>query len=69
MRKLVNAFRADAVIYFSIKFCSTNLLDMSSIKDKLNESGVPVLFLEGERSLVNAGQLKTRIQAFLEMLH
>jgi bzd-type benzoyl-CoA reductase N subunit len=69
MRKLVNAFRADAVIYFSIKFCSTNLLDMSSIKDKLNESGIPVLFLEGERSLVNAGQLKTRIQAFLEMLH
>ena len=50
------------------KFCSTNLLDFPSLEKELKNQGIPVLFLEGERDLVNLSQLKTRIQAFIEML-
>lgn len=65
--KLVKDYKADAVIYFALKFCDNNLIDFPYQKDKLNQNKIPVLFLEGERELINLGQLKTRIQAFLEI--
>jgi benzoyl-CoA reductase/2-hydroxyglutaryl-CoA dehydratase subunit BcrC/BadD/HgdB len=65
--ELVKAYKADGVIYFSLKFCDSNLIDFPYQKNQLEQNGIPVLFLEGERTLVNMGQLKTRIQAFLEM--
>lgn len=65
--RLLKDYNVDAVIYFALKFCDSNLIDFPYQKNKLNESGIPVLFLEGERSLINLSQLKTRIQAFLEI--
>ena len=65
--KLVRDYKVDAVIYFALKFCDSNLIDFPYQKNKLNEAKVPVLFLEGERTLINLSQLKTRIQAFLEI--
>lgn len=65
--QLVRDYKADAVIYFALKFCDSNLMDFPYQKDRLNKAGVPVLFIEGERVLVNLSQLKTRIQAFLEI--
>jgi len=67
--KLIEEYKVDAVIYFSLKFCATNLLDFSYQKEQLKKRGIPVLFLEGERFVVNFSQLKTRIQAFMEMLY
>lgn len=64
--KLVQEYKVDAVIYFSLKFCDTNLIDFPYQKNKLNERNIPVLFLEGERNLINLEQIKTRIQAFFE---
>lgn len=65
--KLVKAYKADSVIYFSLKYCDSNLIDFPYQKNRLEQNGIPVLFLEGERTSINMGQLKTRIQAFLEM--
>jgi benzoyl-CoA reductase/2-hydroxyglutaryl-CoA dehydratase subunit BcrC/BadD/HgdB len=64
--KLIDEYKVDAVIYFCLKFCDTNLIDFPYQKQKFDERGIPVLFLEGERTLINFEQLKTRIQAFLE---
>lgn len=63
---LVQLFNIQSVIYFSLKFCDNNLLDFPLIKKKLNEKGVPVFFIEAERSFENIEQIKTRILAFLE---
>jgi benzoyl-CoA reductase/2-hydroxyglutaryl-CoA dehydratase subunit BcrC/BadD/HgdB len=65
--KLTKDYGADAVIYFSLKFCDNNLIDFPYQKHRLNEHGISVLSLEGERALVNLHQIKTRIQAFIEM--
>ncbi len=65
--KLIKEYDVDAVIYFSLKFCDNNLIDFPYQKNKLNEHGIPVLSLEGERALVNLHQIKTRVQAFIEM--
>ncbi len=65
--KLIKDYDVDAVVYFSLKFCDNNLIDFPYQKHRLNGQGIPVLSLEGERALVNLHQIKTRVQAFIEM--
>ena len=63
---LVEKYNIQSVVYFTLKFCDNNLLDFPFIKKKLNERGIPVLFIEADRSVENIEQIKTRVVAFLE---
>ena len=56
------------IIFISLKFCDTVLYSFPLLKERFNEMGIPVLYLEMEYNNFSEGQLKTRIQAFLEML-
>lgn len=64
--QLIEEYRVDAVFYFSLKFCDNNMMDFPYQKKRLQEKNIPVLYGEGERSMANIEQLKTRIQAFIE---
>jgi benzoyl-CoA reductase subunit C len=64
--KLIDEYRVDAVIYFSLKFCDTNLMDYPYIRSELVQKGIPVLHIEGEQHIENIENIKTRIQTFLE---
>lgn len=66
MWRLIEDYYVDSVIYVSLKFCDSNLIDYYYQKKRLAEKDVPVLFIETERTPTNIGQLRTRIQAFLE---
>lgn len=63
---LVEHYQIQSVFFFSLKFCDNNLLDFPLLKERLNEKGIPVFFIEAERSIENIEQIKTRIIAFLE---
>lgn len=65
---LAREYRADGVVYHSLKFCDVNLYEFPILKKSLGEAGFPVLRLEGDFSAAAAGQFRTRIEAFLEML-
>ena len=56
------------VIFFSMKFCDNTLLFYPLLRQHLSEIGVQSLFLEIEHNNFSEGQIKTRIQAFLEIL-
>ena len=56
------------IIFISLKFCDTMLYSFPLLKHRLNELGIPVLYLEIEYNNFSEGQSKTRVQAFLEML-
>ena len=56
------------VIFFSMKFCDSTLLFYPLLRQHLSEIGVQSLFLEIEHNNFSEGQIKTRIQAFLEIL-
>ena len=64
----MSQFRAEGLIYVSLKFCDNFLVDFHLFKKILDRDGIPSLFLEGEYSAAGSGQLKTRIEGFLEML-
>ena len=59
---------AHGIIYTSLKFCDHFLVDYPALKEILDRRGIPSLFLEGEYFSFAAGQVKTRVEAFLELL-
>lgn len=58
---------ARGAIVLQQKFCDPHELDIPAIRKALEAAGVPVLFLELDVT-VPVGQLKIRVEAFLEML-
>ncbi len=56
------------VIFISMKFCDCTLLFYPLLRQYLSEIGIQSLFLEIEHNNFSEGQIKTRIQAFLEIL-
>ncbi|GJQ49425.1 benzoyl-CoA reductase subunit BadG [Candidatus Kuenenia stuttgartiensis] len=57
-----------AAIYHTLKFCDHNLLDYPMIKKTFYEKNIPLLHLNCDYSLSSEGQIKTRVEAFLEQL-
>ncbi len=66
--KLVEEFRADAVLDVALQTCHTYLIESTTIRDICKEKGIPYMALETDYSTADAGQLDTRIAAFLETL-
>jgi benzoyl-CoA reductase subunit C len=68
MKKLAEDTRADGVIYCSLKFCDSCLYDVPSLSRTFREQGTPFLWLEDDYSSSNLGQMRTRIEAFFELI-
>jgi len=65
---LIDEFRADGVIFYTLKFCDLFLYDIPVLKSQLGARGIPSLLLESDYTPGTLGRVKTRIQAFIEML-
>ncbi|MDA8124733.1 MAG: 2-hydroxyacyl-CoA dehydratase family protein [Deltaproteobacteria bacterium] len=66
--RLVREKRADGVIFFLLKFCDPHAFDYPYLKEALAEAKIPSLLLEVEDRLPADGQLRTRFEAFIEMI-
>jgi benzoyl-CoA reductase subunit C len=66
--QLVRSSRAAGLIYSSVKFCDSHLYDLPLLEQELKQAGIPFLWLENDYEWSAKGQLRTRVQAFLEML-
>lgn len=60
--------RAQGVIFQRIKFCQLWSGDAHNLRHRFQENPVPLLVLDREYGTVSTGQIKTRVQAFLEKL-
>lgn len=66
--RLAKEYQVDGVIDANLKFCTLYDVEKSSVAEVLEAEGIPVLGLETDYTDNDAGQLRTRIQAFVEML-
>ncbi|MEW6448432.1 MAG: double-cubane-cluster-containing anaerobic reductase [Bacillota bacterium] len=65
---MVREYRADGVLSYVLSFCDPYAVEVYQVEKILKEARIPLLRIETDYSQHDAGQLKTRIQAFLEML-
>jgi len=66
--RLVQETQADGVIFMYLKFCDPHAFDYPYLRRMLDEAGIPSLLCELEEGQVGEGQLRTRCEAFVEML-
>ena len=60
--------RVQGVVFFFLKFCDPHAFDYPYLRDALEKAGIPSLVVEVEDQLQAEGQLRTRLEAFLEMI-
>lgn len=66
--RLAKEYNVDGIIDSNLKFCTTYDVEGVLVEKKLKEAGLKVLGLETDYEDGDTEQLKTRIQAFFEML-
>jgi benzoyl-CoA reductase subunit C len=61
-------YNADGIIYQRLKFCQLWGVDSHNMTPLCEERDMPLLYLEREYGFFSTGQLKTRLQAFTELI-
>ncbi len=68
LMELYQDCHAAGIVFQRLKFCQVWSGDAHNLKHRLQEDPKPLLVLDREYGTVSTGQLKTRIQAFLEKI-
>ena len=66
--RFIKDFKVDGVVLYIYKYCDPYGFDVPAMKSYIESVGAPVLYLEDEYSMSTIGRLRTRIQAFLELI-
>jgi len=68
IRDMIRDFKVDGVIFQRLTFCELWGFEQFSLTNDFKEFEVPLLCLDREYVLSGVGQLRTRVQAFLETM-
>ncbi len=66
--RLAREYKVDGVVHYNLQFCGTYSTEAVKVEKLLEEEGVPLLRIETDYSNEDAGQLRTRVDAFLEVI-
>jgi benzoyl-CoA reductase/2-hydroxyglutaryl-CoA dehydratase subunit BcrC/BadD/HgdB len=66
VRALTARLRADGIIHYALQFCTPYMVEAHKVEKAVGET--PFMRIETDYGMEDFGQLKTRIQAFLEMI-
>jgi benzoyl-CoA reductase/2-hydroxyglutaryl-CoA dehydratase subunit BcrC/BadD/HgdB len=69
LQDLTQTTRADGVVYYCLRFCDSYAFKASETKTFLEKrGGVPVLAVHSEYGESDLGQVRTRVEAFVEII-
>jgi len=66
--QLVKEYRVDGVIHCALSFCNSYAVEANRVEKVLRQENIPLLKIETGYDQEDTGQLKTRIEAFVEMI-
>ena len=69
IKEMAKKYNADGVLHYSLQFCQPYQAESIPFEKGLEEEGIPVLNIETDYSQEDMGQLKTRIEAFIERIN
>jgi bzd-type benzoyl-CoA reductase N subunit len=68
MKQYIQDFNVSGAILFVYKFCDPFGFEVPAVKSFVESAGTPLLYIEDEYSTSSLGRVKTRIEAFVEMI-
>lgn len=66
--EMARMYQADGVIHYGLQFCQPYLMESIPVEKTLEDNNIPTLRIETDYGMEDAGQLKTRVEAFIEQL-
>ena len=66
--RAIKDYKVDGVVLYIYKYCDPFGFEVPAMKSYIESLSTPVLYLEDEYSMSTIARLRTRIQAFLEMI-
>jgi benzoyl-CoA reductase/2-hydroxyglutaryl-CoA dehydratase subunit BcrC/BadD/HgdB len=66
--ELSEQFNVDGIVYHILRLCQVYDYEFSKVYRVLEKRNMPIIKIETEYSEEDAGQVKTRIEAFIEMI-
>jgi benzoyl-CoA reductase/2-hydroxyglutaryl-CoA dehydratase subunit BcrC/BadD/HgdB len=66
IREMYKNYKADGIVLYGIQFCTPYSIEAIGIEKELENNGIPAIRIETDYSQEDIGQLKTRLQAFIE---
>ena len=66
IKSLVDSLHADGVIHYSLQFCTPYMMEAYKAEKAITK--VPFMRIETDYSMEDVGQLKSRVEAFIEMV-
>ena len=68
LRSIAQDAQADGVLLYNLQFCTPYLMESQGFETKLETGKIPALRIDTDYSNSDTGQLKTRIEAFIERI-
>jgi benzoyl-CoA reductase/2-hydroxyglutaryl-CoA dehydratase subunit BcrC/BadD/HgdB len=68
LKDYAREWRVDGAILQALRYCDIHGYEVPAVKDYLNSIGLPALYIEYSYSQSGMAPLKTRVQAFLEIV-
>lgn len=68
IKEMVKEYKADGVLHYGLQFCQPYQMESKIVEKELEKAGVPVLLIETDYSQEDAGQIQTRVEAFIERI-
>ena len=65
---MVRQTGAHGVIHYGLQFCSPYLIEAGPVEKRLERDGIPTLRIETDYSQEDVGQIRTRVESFIERL-
>jgi benzoyl-CoA reductase/2-hydroxyglutaryl-CoA dehydratase subunit BcrC/BadD/HgdB len=66
IKSMTKKLHADGVIHYALQFCTPYMMEAYKVEKALGKT--PFMRIETDYSMEDVGQLKTRVEAFLEMV-
>jgi len=66
--QMIKDFKIDGVIYHQLRLCQLYDLEFYKVKQILNQENIPLLRIQTDYSQEDVEQIKTRVEAFLEII-
>jgi benzoyl-CoA reductase/2-hydroxyglutaryl-CoA dehydratase subunit BcrC/BadD/HgdB len=64
IKEMAAEYKADGVIHYGLQFCQPYLMESIPVEKALEDEDIPCLRIETDYGMEDAGQLKTRVEAF-----
>lgn len=68
LRELIHSFKAQGVIYHTLRYCDPYTFKAKETKDILQKEGIPLLEIHTEYAGSDYEAIRTRVEAFVEMI-